>query len=102
MSTTTIRLPEELKARIDKLAASAGKTAHAFMVEALGQSAELMERQQAFEAEIDRRWARLRRTREAYSLEELRDYARALAAGERRPRPKAHKLDLPTRKARAA
>lgn len=44
MSTTTIRLPEELKAGIDKLAASAGKSTHAFMVEALGQSADLAER----------------------------------------------------------
>lgn len=102
ISTTTIRLPEELKARIDKLAASAGKSTHAFMVEALGQSAELAERQQAFEAEVNKRWARLRRTRQAHTLEDLRDCGLALAAGERRPRPKTHKLDLPLRKARAA
>lgn len=102
MSTTTIRLPEELKARIDKPAASAGKSTHVFMVEALGQSADLAERQQAFEAEVNQRWARLRRTRQAYALEDLGDYALALAAGERRPRPEAHKFDLPLRKPRAA
>ena len=31
---TTLKLPEELKARIAALASSAGKTLHAFMVEA--------------------------------------------------------------------
>ena len=34
-STTTLKLPEELKSRIATLAESAGKTPHAFMVEAL-------------------------------------------------------------------
>ena len=34
-ATTTLKLPEELKLRIAKLAKSAGKTPHAFMVEAL-------------------------------------------------------------------
>ena len=34
-TTTTLKLPEELKSRIASLAESAGKTPHAFMVEAL-------------------------------------------------------------------
>ena len=34
-ATTTLKLPEELKSRIARLAESAGKTPHAFMVEAL-------------------------------------------------------------------
>ena len=34
-ATTTLKLPDELKARIAKLAESAWKTQHAFMVEAL-------------------------------------------------------------------
>ena len=93
MSTTTIRLPEELKSRIDKLAASAGKSSHAFMVDALSQTAESMEREQAFEAEVNRRWAKFTRTREFISLEDMRDYAMALAAGNRPARPKVRKLD---------
>ncbi len=35
MSTTTLKLPEALKARIANAAEQAGKSAHAFMVEAL-------------------------------------------------------------------
>jgi len=93
MSTTTIRLSEELKSRIDKLAASAGKSSHAFMVDALAQAVESMERQQAFEAEVNRRWARFTRTQEFISLEDLRDYALGLAAGKRPARPKARRLD---------
>ena len=33
-TTTTLKLPEELKARIAELASSAGKTLHAFMAKA--------------------------------------------------------------------
>ena len=35
MATTTLKLPEELKSRIAKIAETAGKAQHAFMVEAL-------------------------------------------------------------------
>ncbi|MCA0240381.1 MAG: ribbon-helix-helix protein, CopG family [Proteobacteria bacterium] len=55
MSTTTVRLPEELKSRIDRLAAADGKTAHAFMVDALARAAELRKRQLAFDAEVQQR-----------------------------------------------
>jgi len=37
-ATTTIKLPDNLKQRIAPLAEAAGKTAHAWMVEALGAS----------------------------------------------------------------
>ena len=38
MSTTTIRLEDDLKARINAAAAQAGKTAHAFILEAIAQT----------------------------------------------------------------
>ena len=40
MSTTTIRLEDDLKARINAAAAQAGKTAHAFILEAIAQTVE--------------------------------------------------------------
>lgn len=92
MSTTTIRLPEALKARIDKLAAARGGTAHGFMVEALAQAADLSERQQAFDAEAQRRWKRIQRTGEYHTLEDLRAYATALARGEQVTRPPPRKM----------
>ena len=93
MSTTTIRLPVELKSRIDKLANAAGKSSHAFMIDALSQTAESIEREQAFDAEVNRRWAKFERTHEYISLEDMRDYAKALAAGKRPPRPKVQILE---------
>lgn len=101
MATTTIRLPELLKSRIDKLAAATGKSSHAFMVDALAQTAESIEREQAFDAEVNRRWAKYKRTQEFITLEDLRDYALALAAGKHPPRPKARKLEIEPRKSKA-
>jgi predicted transcriptional regulator len=37
MSTTTIRLPDELKARVARAAKRAGTTAHGFIVEAIAE-----------------------------------------------------------------
>jgi predicted transcriptional regulator len=87
MSTTTVRLPEELKARIDKLAAAAGLSSHAFMVDALAQTAEQFERQQAFEAQAERRWRQYRRSGESISHDDLLAYARGLAGGKKPAQP---------------
>ena len=46
--TTTLKLSDELKARIALAAQQTGKTAHAFMVEALELQTELAERRSAF------------------------------------------------------
>ena len=50
-STTTLKLSDELKARIASAAQQSGKTAHAFMVEALELQTELAERRSAFVAD---------------------------------------------------
>ena len=60
MSTTTIRLEDELKARINAAAAQAGKTAHAFILDSLAQTVEQVELDNAFHAVADERWARIR------------------------------------------
>lgn len=87
MSTTTIRLPEELKARVERLAAAAGGTVHAFMVEAIAEVAEQRERREVFLAEAERRWKKMQRTGEYLTHDDLRTYAMALARGEKPPRP---------------
>jgi predicted transcriptional regulator len=85
MSTTTIRLPEELKARIDTLAAQAGDSAHAFMVKTLDEATARLERQREFHAEALNRLAHMDRTGEYVEFEDMRRYARALAAGQANP-----------------
>lgn len=85
MSTTTIRLPEDLKARIEALAAEAGDSAHAFMVKTLDEATGRLERQREFHAEAQRRLDHMDRTGEYVEFEDMRRYARALAAGETNP-----------------
>jgi predicted transcriptional regulator len=92
MSTTTIRLPDDLRERIDKLAAARGSSAHAFMVEAVARAAEQEEQRLDFEAEAERRLQELERTGEYLTLEDLRPYALALARGEKPEPPPVRKL----------
>ena len=93
MTTTTVRLPLDLKARLDKLAAASGQSTHAFMLEKLAESAERGEQQRAFDAEVAKRWARFQRSGEHHTLGDLRNYATALARGEKPQRPKPRAME---------
>jgi predicted transcriptional regulator len=92
MSTTTIRLPEELRVRIETVAAASGSSAHAFMVQAIAEATERMEQRQDFEAEAERRWKHMLQTGEYLTLEDLRAYAQALGRGERPDAPTPRKM----------
>ena len=92
MSTTTIRLPEDLKLRVDRLAAASGGTAHAFMLDAIAEATDRMERRLDFETEAERRLQHMQETGEYLSLDDLRSYAMALARGEKPPKPKPHTM----------
>lgn len=92
MSTTTIRLPEDLKARIETLASESGQTAHAFMLSTLDAVTQDMVREREFHAEALRRLEHMDQTGEYIELEDLRRYAQALARGESAPRPTVRKL----------
>ncbi|MBI5918679.1 MAG: hypothetical protein HY849_04825 [Nitrosomonadales bacterium] len=50
-ATTTIKLSDELKARISAAAAAANQTPHAYMIEALAAQTVLVERRQSFVAD---------------------------------------------------
>ncbi len=50
MGTTTIRLPAELKAQMERVAAARGASAHAFMLDAIAEVAQRLSSQQDFEA----------------------------------------------------
>jgi predicted transcriptional regulator len=49
--STTLKLPEELKSRVAEAAEAAGKTPHAFMVEAIESQTALYERRRVFLAD---------------------------------------------------
>ena len=92
MSTTTIRLPDELRARIEKLAAARGGSAHSFMVEAVARATEQAEHRLDFEAEAEQRLRHMARTGEYLMLDDLQPFAQALARGEAPERPPVRKM----------
>ena len=88
-STTTLKLSDELKARIASAARQTGKTAHAFMVEALELQTELAERRSAFVADALLAREEVARYGLVVDADEVFDYlkARAEGRGARKPDP---------------
>lgn len=91
MTTTTIRMPEDLKARVTSAAERAGKTAHAFMLEAIAEKTAIEEQRAGFEAEADARFARIVETGQSIPWEDVRKYLQARVAGVDTRRPAAKK-----------
>jgi len=87
-ATTTLKLPDNLKKRITPLAESAGKTAHAWMVEAIETQATLAEKRTAFVADARAAEAEVERTGKVYAFDDVHRYMRALASGKKARRPK--------------
>jgi predicted transcriptional regulator len=91
VSTTTIRIPEELKSRIASAAQRTGKTVHAFILDAIAEKADMEERRQEFERIADQRFADLVSSGETIPWSEMRSYLQARLKGERPQKPVAKK-----------
>ena len=76
MPTTTIRIEDELKARVATAAARAGKTAHAFILDAIAQTVEQAELDEAFHRDADERWANVLATGKTVPLDPAKAGAR--------------------------
>lgn len=92
MRTTTILLDEHLLARIATAAEREGKTAHAFMVDAIARAVERSESGNEFQRNAEERLAKLQETGKSVGFDEARAYLEARAQGRRPARPSAHKL----------
>ena len=92
MSTTTIRIEDELKARVSAAAERSGKTAHAFILDAIAQTVEDAERDDDFHRLADGRWAKLLATGKTVGWDDAKAYLEARARGERVQKPPARKL----------
>jgi Ribbon-helix-helix protein, copG family. len=92
MSTTTIRLPDDLKARIAAAAERAGTTSHNFILQAIAEKTEQEERRADFNEEADRRYAEIVASGKTIPWETMRTYLEARASGKKPARPKARKL----------
>lgn len=99
MSTTTLRLPDELKSELGRLAEAEGTTSHALMIEMLAEGARARRARAEFHAEAERRWKRMQRTGEYLTHDDLRNYAQALARGDK-PEPPTPRVMEPAELAR--
>lgn len=89
MAATSLKLPEELKRRIKRLAGAANKTPHAFMVEILSQEADRAEIRERFARDAALSERETLQSGKAVPLETAFDYLEARAAGKRVRRPRA-------------
>lgn len=92
MSTTTIRLPDDLKGRVSKAAERAGKTAHAFILEAIAEKTETEERRSETLELAEERYAEIVATGKSIPWAEMRAYLEDRMVGKQRRRPRAKKL----------
>ena len=92
MTTTTIRIDDELKSRVAAAAQRAGTSTHAFIVDAIQQTVDQAEAHADFHRVADERWAKLLASGKSIGWDEMRAYLEARARGERARRPQARKL----------
>lgn len=92
MTTTTIRIDEELKCRVAVAAQRAGKTAHAFIVDAIAQTVEQAELDEAFDRIADERWAALLAHGKSVAWTDAKVWLDARGRGEQPRRPAARTL----------
>jgi len=81
-TSTTLKLPETLRVRIAPLARSAGKTPHAWMIEALEAQAELAELRRAFVQDALESAAEVDAGGPLYAMEDVHAYIAKRAAGQ--------------------
>jgi predicted transcriptional regulator len=92
MSTTTIRLPDDLKARVAAAAERAGMTAHSFILEAIAEKADQAERRADFHDVAEKRYADLLASGKTIPWAKMRRYLESRIAGKTVARPMAKKL----------
>lgn len=92
MATTTIRVDDNLKARIAAAAERAGKTAHAFILDAIARTLEQDEIDAEFDRIADERWTKLLATQQTVSWDQAKAWLEARARGKARRKPAPRKL----------
>jgi len=89
MSTTTIRLPNDLKARIASAAERAGVSAHNFILQAIAEKTDQEELRAEFITLAEGRYAQIIATGETVPWEEMRRYLQERITGQEAKRPQA-------------
>ena len=92
-ATTSLKLPDALKANIAKVAAFEGKTAHALMVDTLQAAMEDALVRQQFYADGEASYRDTLRTNAVFGGADVKAYVLARVAGGKPRRPQALRLD---------
>lgn len=89
VAATSIKISSRLKAKIERLARTAGESSHAFMLRALEGQVEAAERYQGFLRDGIRADEAMLRSGLGYAADDVHAYLEAKIAGRRtrRPRP---------------
>ena len=90
-ASTTLKLPDQLKERIALAAAASGKTAHAWMVEAIEAQASLAERRREFVTSALEARQEVAQYGLVYDADEVFSYIQAKIEGKPAKRPKTRK-----------
>jgi predicted transcriptional regulator len=89
MSATSLKLPEDLKRRIVRLAATARKSPQAFMIGTLAREVERAELREQFATDAAQSEKDAMASGNAFGLAETFDYLAARVAGKKARRPRA-------------
>jgi predicted transcriptional regulator len=89
MSTTSLKLSDELKERAIAAAQRQGVSPHAFMVNAIDQAATAAEQRARFVADAQSAREKMLKTGKGYDADQVHAYLQARIAGKKRSKPKA-------------
>lgn len=89
MTTTSLKLSDELKQRAVAAAEKKGVSPHAFMIQAIEQAATAAERRASFVSEAQAAREQMLRTGQGYAANEVHGYLKARIAGKKPAQPKA-------------
>jgi predicted transcriptional regulator len=95
-SPTTLKVPDELRARLAAQAEAKGKSPHAYMLEALKEKADRTDRREEYLSAGSAALQEYERTGIAYAMEDVEQYILGVAAGRKPRRPKPVKASKKT------
>lgn len=90
--TTSIKLPEDLKDRLGKIAQRVEQTPHSYMVQAISEKVERDEKRQAFLDAARKSREQFKRTGILYEHDDVMRYMKDLASGKTPAKPKPVKV----------
>ena len=88
----SLRIPENVKKRVEQLAGAQDTTAHAFMVDAIREKLEAAEARAAFHAEAKRRLSRMKKSGHGIPAREVFTYLEKRERGDKPVRPKPRRV----------